>query len=65
MEELFKLSELKKILKISYPTILGYVHKGELKAVRVGNQWRVAKSDFELFVKEHGFVAPIEEPKIE
>jgi len=69
MEELFKLSELRKILKVSYPTILGYVHKGKLKAVRVGKQWRVAKSEFERFVDERGFVAPIEkkteETKIE
>jgi len=65
MEELYRLSELRKILKISYPTILGYVHSGKLKAVRVGSQWRVPQSEFEKFLEKNDIVAHPLEKKTE
>lgn len=60
MEELFRPSEVKKILKVSYPTVLDYIHKGKLKAVRIGHQWRIKNSDLEAFMEERGFKVPNE-----
>jgi len=53
MEEYFKLSEIRKLLRVSYPTMLSYIKKGKLKAVKVGSQWRVAKSELNRFLGEN------------
>jgi excisionase family DNA binding protein len=31
-------------LKLSLPTVMDLIHSGELKAARVGRQWRVRRS---------------------
>jgi len=37
--------EVIKYLKISKPTFLKFVHSGKIRAVKVGNGWRVPQSE--------------------
>jgi excisionase family DNA binding protein len=44
-EEVMTLGELAKALKLSWKTVWRMVKKGEIKAQRIGGQWRVAKEE--------------------
>ncbi len=39
-------------LRISRPTYLKYLHRGRIKATKVGKGWRVLKSELDRFLKE-------------
>ncbi len=43
--------EATEYLKISRPTLLKYIHLGRIKAVKVGNGWRLHKSELFRFLK--------------
>jgi len=43
--------EATEYLKISRPTLLKYIHLGKIKAVKVGNGWRLHKSELFRFLK--------------
>jgi excisionase family DNA binding protein len=43
-----------KYLKISRPTYLKHIHLGKIKAVKVGNSWRVHQSELHRFLKVGG-----------
>jgi excisionase family DNA binding protein len=38
-------------LKISRPTFLKCIHQGRIKAIKVGNGWRVLQSELYTFMK--------------
>jgi excisionase family DNA binding protein len=38
-------------LKISKPTFLKYIHLGKIRAVKVGNGWRVHQSELYRFLR--------------
>ena len=40
-----------KYLKISKPTYLKYIRLGKIRAVKVGNSWRVHQSELHRFLK--------------
>ena len=40
-----------KYLKISKPTYLKHIHLGKIRAVKVGNSWRVHQSELHRFLK--------------
>jgi excisionase family DNA binding protein len=40
-----------KYLKISKPTYLKHIHLGKIRAVKVGNSWRVHQSELYRFLK--------------
>ena len=42
--------EVIKYLKISKPTFLKFVHSGKIRAVKVGNGWRVSQSELSRLV---------------
>lgn len=42
--------EATEYLKISRPTLLKYIHLGKIKAVKVGNGWRLHKSELFRFL---------------
>jgi excisionase family DNA binding protein len=42
----FTLHEVAALLKVSYNTVYEMVVKKELKAIKVGGQWRVLKTEF-------------------
>ena len=43
--------EAMEYLKISRPTLLKYMHLGKIKAVKVGNGWRLHKTELFRFLK--------------
>jgi excisionase family DNA binding protein len=46
--------EATKYLKISRPTYLKHIHLGKIRAVKVGNSWRVHQSELHRFLKVGG-----------
>ena len=46
------IEEVSKILKISYRSAWLMVVAGTIKAVRVGNQWRISEDEVERIKKE-------------
>ena len=45
--EYYTIDELVKILKISRRTIERHIKSGEIKALKIGKQWRIRKSDIQ------------------
>jgi len=46
--------EASKYLKISKPTYLKHIHLGKIRAVKVGNSWRVHQSELYRFLNVRG-----------
>jgi excisionase family DNA binding protein len=44
-------NEAIKILKISRPTFVKCIREGKIKAIKVGNGWRVLQSELYRFLK--------------
>lgn len=40
-----------ELLGVSVKTVLRLIKRGELSAYKIGNQWRVAPKDLEIFLK--------------
>ncbi len=40
-------------LKVSEATVRGWIHDGALRAIEIGNVWRVADTDLEAFLENH------------
>jgi excisionase family DNA binding protein len=47
----YELKELVPVLKVSYRTLLDYVNKGRLKAVKIGGRWRVSPENLNAFLE--------------
>jgi len=45
--EYYTIDELAIVLKISRRTIERQIKNGEIKAIKIGRQWRIRKKDFE------------------
>ncbi|WP_422367128.1 helix-turn-helix domain-containing protein [Pelagibius sp.] len=46
----FTTHEIAELLKVSEATVRNWIHEGELRAVRLGRDFRVAAKDLEAFV---------------
>lgn len=46
----YSLKELETILQRSRPTLFRYIKNGELKAVKIGNAWRVTEENLQAFL---------------
>ncbi len=46
-DEVLTTGEATKYLRISKPTFFKWVHLGKINAIKIGNGWRVLKSDLE------------------
>jgi excisionase family DNA binding protein len=44
-------NEAIKYLKISKPTFLKCIHQGRIKAIKVGNGWRILQSELNRFLR--------------
>ncbi len=53
MEEIrvYTLTEVVDILKVTRRTLYNYIKNGQLKAVRVGREWRVSHKNLQEFVE--------------
>jgi excisionase family DNA binding protein len=50
--------EIAELLKVREPTVRGWIRRQELRAVRLGREFRVAAKDLEAFVNERATRAP-------
>ncbi|MBO9418956.1 helix-turn-helix domain-containing protein [Labrenzia sp. R4_2] len=50
--------EIAELLKVREPTVRTWIHQQELRAVKLGREFRVAVKDLEAFVNEHATRAP-------
>lgn len=50
-EQYYSIEEVSKILKVAYLTVYRWIRAGELKAIKAGKQYRIAKSQLEDFTK--------------
>ena len=53
-DELLTIAEVAAYLKLSRRTAWRWCKNGQLPAVKVGHQWRVAQSDLEEFIQGRG-----------
>ncbi|SQD93726.1 DNA binding domain, excisionase family [Parafrankia sp. Ea1.12] len=49
MERLYSVDQVADLLGLHVRTVRGYVRGGQLKAVRIGKQYRIAHEDLEVF----------------
>ena len=54
--------EIAELLKVSEATVRNWIHEGDLRAVRIGRDFRVAAKDLEAFVNAHA-TRPASEPQ--
>jgi len=45
LPELITLKELTKYLRVHYTTILRYIKKGKIKAIKIGKSYRVSRKE--------------------
>lgn len=53
-DELLTIAEVATYLKLSRRTAWRWCKSGHLPAIKVGHQWRIAKSDLENFIRYRG-----------
>ncbi|MGF1561778.1 MAG: helix-turn-helix domain-containing protein [Geminicoccaceae bacterium] len=50
--------EIAELLKVREPTVRAWIHHKELRAVKLGREFRVAVKDLEAFVNERATRTP-------
>lgn len=50
--KLYTVKEVLDILKVSKPTLYAYIHLGELKANKVGHNFRISETELTRFINE-------------
>lgn len=50
--------EIAELLKVREQTVRSWIHAQELRAVKLGREFRVAVKDLEAFVNAHATCAP-------
>jgi excisionase family DNA binding protein len=51
--EILTVKEIAEILRVHPTTIYNIIKRGDLPAIKVGNSYRVYKSDFVEYIKDH------------
>jgi putative molybdopterin biosynthesis protein len=51
--ELYTPQEVAKILRVTRTTIYQHIKKGQLKAIRIGNQYRITKAQLEECLQQN------------
>ena len=46
-DEFYTIEELSKLLKVEHKTIRRAIKRGEIKAMKLGRQWRIRRSDIQ------------------
>ena len=49
----FTTHDVAELLKVSEATVRTWIHESELRAVRLGREFRIAAKDLEAFVNAH------------
>ncbi len=63
MEDLLTTRQLQNLLKVDRTTIYRIVKRGDLPAVRVGNQWRFSRKDVEAWLNDTTLLAELSSPE--
>lgn len=50
--------DIADLLKVREQTVRGWIHRRDLRAVKLGREFRVAVRDLEAFVDQHATRAP-------
>jgi len=50
METYFTAQEIARLLKVNYRKILEEILSGRLRAIKIGRQYRISRSDFSLYM---------------
>ncbi len=50
--------DVAELLKVREPTVRSWIRQEELRAVKIGREFRVAVKDLEAFVNEHATREP-------
>lgn len=51
--EFFTVFQIAELLQVHWQTVLTYIKKGKLKAVKLDKGYRISKTEFENFIKEN------------
>ena len=54
--------DIAELLKVSEPTVRNWIREEDLRAVRLGREFRVAAKDLEAFLNAHATRAPDHPP---
>lgn len=49
--ELLTVKEVAAILRVSQPTVLRMIDDGQIRAIRVRNQWRISREDLDAYLR--------------
>jgi excisionase family DNA binding protein len=49
----FTTHDIAEVLKVNEATVRGWIKSGDLRAVDIGREWRVAQIDLEAFLDAH------------
>ena len=52
-ERLFTIPDVADICVVSTKTVRCWIKAGELHAIRLGRQWRIARKDLERFIRDN------------
>ena len=63
MKDLLTTRQLQELLKVDRTTIYRIVKRGDLPAVRVGNQWRFSRKDVEAWLNDTTLLAELSSPE--
>ena len=55
--------EIAELFKANEATVHTWIHGGELRAIRVGREFRVAATDLEAFVNAHATESATSDPE--
>lgn len=55
MKDLLTPKEVSGILKLTYNKILDMIHLGELKAIRIGKNYRITEYDLHDFIESNRY----------
>ena len=59
----FTTHEIAELLKVREATVRAWIHGEDLRAIRLGREFRVAHKDLEAFVNAHATRSPSPEPR--
>lgn len=51
--EFYTVEQIAKLLKVHWQTVLNYIKRGKLKAVKLGKGYRISKGAINGFIKEN------------
>lgn len=50
--ELLTVKEVSEIIKMDVETIRNFINREQLKAYKIGKEWRIKQEDLDIFIKK-------------